>query len=68
MELEGARHEGMVVYTASREKLLINWSDGNSDVNVMTVGRVVSGTVVSLQPFSTVRALNISTGPHVHVT
>ncbi|CAE7257597.1 unnamed protein product [Symbiodinium natans] len=28
MDLEGVRHEGMVVYSASSSKLLINWSDG----------------------------------------
>ncbi|CAK9019179.1 unnamed protein product [Durusdinium trenchii] len=28
MELEGARHEGIVVYSTSSAKLLINWSDG----------------------------------------
>lgn len=28
MELEGARHEGIVVYSASSAKMLINWSDG----------------------------------------
>ena len=30
MDLEGVRHEGMVVYSASSSKLLINWSDGPS--------------------------------------
>ena len=29
MDLEGVRHEGMVVYSASSSKLLINWSDGS---------------------------------------
>ena len=28
MDLEGVRHEGIVVYSASSSKLLINWSDG----------------------------------------
>lgn len=28
MELEGARHEGIVIFSASSEKLLLNWSDG----------------------------------------
>ena len=28
MDLEGSRHEGIVVFSASSSKLLINWSDG----------------------------------------
>ncbi len=31
MELEGARHEGIVAYSASSARMLINWSDGYLD-------------------------------------
>ena len=36
MDLEGVRHEGMVVYSASSSKLLINWSDGSSAQQKLT--------------------------------
>ena len=29
MELEGARHEGIIIFSTS-DKTLINWSDGDS--------------------------------------
>lgn len=35
MELEGAKHGGIVAYSASSARMLINWSDGYLDWKVM---------------------------------
>lgn len=54
MELEGARHEGIVVYSTSSAKLLINWSDGDSDGCLVSMPSNVLTTKLCRQQVSTI--------------